>query len=153
MEKFQLILSHPVFLEELAKISLAEKERIFCKHSLSHSLDVCRIMQIYALENDLSFSKDVLYACGLLHDIGRSYEDHHLHSVVIAKIILPQCHYSSDEITQIIDAIHAHRQSTSADALTQLLYRADKESRGCFLCKAKKDCNWPIEKQNTTFSC
>jgi len=153
MEKFQRILAHPLFLEELDKISSIEKDRVFCKHTLSHLLDVCRIMQIHTLENTLPFSKDILYACGLLHDIGRSYEDHHLHSAEIAKTILPQCHYSADEITKILTAIKSHRQNNSADDLAQLLYRADKESRGCFLCKARESCNWPKERQNNTFSC
>lgn len=153
MQRFQKILAHPLFLEELGQIKEKEQSRIFCKHSIEHLLDVCRIMQIYVSEQHLPFSIDLVYACGLLHDIGRNFEDHHIASAKLAEQILPQCDYTAKEIAQITKAILSHRNNESEDSLAQLLYRADKESRLCFLCDAKNLCNWPKEKQNTTVRC
>lgn len=37
-----------------------------------------------------------------------------------------------------------------ADVLSDLLYRADKKSRLCFLCDAEGDCDWPEGLKNRT---
>lgn len=38
---------------------------------MEHFLDVARLMYIYNLEDQAGFSKEMIYAAGLLHDIGR----------------------------------------------------------------------------------
>lgn len=83
MKRIDQILSHPVFREQFALLQEAEKDRIFCRHTMEHFLDVARLMYIYNLEDQAGFSKEMIYAAGLLHDIGR-YEQmekgtpHHL---------------------------------------------------------------------------
>ncbi|WP_128609458.1 HD domain-containing protein, partial [Clostridium haemolyticum] len=53
-------------------------------------------MYIINLENKLSFNKDVIYACGLLHDVGRwqQYEEsipHEIASANLSEEILKEC--------------------------------------------------------------
>ena len=71
MKRIDQILSHPVFREQFALLQEAEKDRIFCRHTMEHFLDVARLMYIYNLEDQAGFSKEMIYATGLLHDIGR----------------------------------------------------------------------------------
>ena len=71
MKRVNLIYEHPVFQEKFQALQETEKERKFCKHTLEHLLDVARLMYIYALEHDLSISKELIYATALMHDIGR----------------------------------------------------------------------------------
>lgn len=71
MKRIDQILSHPVFREQFALLQEAEKDRIFCRHTMEHFLDVARLMYIYNLEDQAGFSKEMIYAAGLLHDIGR----------------------------------------------------------------------------------
>ena len=71
MKRIDQILSHPVFREQFALLQEAEKDRIFCRHTMEHFLDVARLMYIYNLEDQAGFSKEMLYAAGLLHDIGK----------------------------------------------------------------------------------
>ena len=69
MDKVNEILNnkdYKVYLEELSEL---EKERVFCNHTIEHFLDVSRIAYIRVLEEGLKYSKEVIYAIGLLHDI------------------------------------------------------------------------------------
>lgn len=138
------------------KIERAEEDRLFCHHTIEHFLDVARLMTIYCLEDNLPFSKDVIYATALLHDIGRGlqYEEgipHEEAGVRIAEQILGDCGYEAEEIACILQAIGAHRKKQDDPAevtLGELLYKADKACRPCYACKARELCNWPVEKQN-----
>lgn len=127
MKRIDQILSHPVFREQFALLQEAEKDRIFCRHTMEHFLDVARLMYIYNLEDQAGFSKEMIYAAGLLHDIGR-YEQmekgtpHHLAGARLAETPL----------------------------FSRYLYRADKQSRNCLYCPARNACNWPKEKMNLT---
>ena len=49
MKRIDQILSHPVFREQFALLQEAEKDRIFCRHTMEHFLDVARLMYIYNL--------------------------------------------------------------------------------------------------------
>ena len=51
MKRIDQILSHPVFREQFALLQEAEKDRIFCRHTMEHFLDVARLMYIYNLED------------------------------------------------------------------------------------------------------
>ena len=51
-----------------------KKDRIFCRHTPEHFLDVARLMYIYSLENKLNLSREIIYATALLHDIGRAQQ-------------------------------------------------------------------------------
>ena len=66
MKRIDQILSHPVFQEQFALLQEAEKDRIFCRHTMEHFLDVARLMYIYNLEDQAGFSKEMIYAAGLL---------------------------------------------------------------------------------------
>ena len=62
MKRIDQILSHPVFREQFALLQEAEKDRIFCRHTMEHFLDVARLMYIYNLEDQAGFSKEMIYA-------------------------------------------------------------------------------------------
>lgn len=133
----------------------AERDRVFCRHTMEHFLDVARLMYIYHLEDDAGLSKEMIYAAALLHDIGR-YEQiasgtpHHIAGARIAGKILRDCGFSEKETVRIQNAISSHRnfEAGEADLLAVYLYRADKQSRNCFCCPAEKECNWSYEKKN-----
>lgn len=153
MQRVNEILSHPQYQQAMAKLNALEMTRIFCKHGLDHSLNVARIMTIKALEEKYTFSKDLIYATALLHDIGRSlaYEnglDHEGQSGLLASQILPECHFDSDEIHQILTAIVGHNDAALNAPLAKLLKYADKMSRNCFCCNAIAHCYWPEDKKN-----
>lgn len=153
MEKVNAILRHPVFSEHLARLEVLELTRIFCRHDLSHLMDVARLMWIAALERQLPLNREVVYAAALLHDLGRVEQmeegiPHHQASADLAARILPEAGYSEDDIAQIQAAIQSHRWEMGGNTLGRLLYWADKKSRACRICAAKSECNWPDEKKN-----
>lgn len=173
MERIDNICSHPLWLDSIHQITLLEKERVFCRHGVSHLLDVARIAWIENLESELQLPKDMVYAAALLHDIGRhrQYLDnipHHEASAQIAADILPDAGFDDAEQTEILNAILMHREKDTADTgnigdsvkigyngiretqndLAELIRRADKKSRMCALCPAIQSCNWDNEKKN-----
>ena len=153
MERVNAIVRHPVFAEHLVRLEELEQARIFCRHDLSHLLDVARLMWIAALEEQLPVNQEVVYAAALLHDLGRVEQmeagtPHHQASADLAARILPEAGFSEVETARIQKAIACHRGDGGDDILGQLLYWADKESRPCWVCAAKNKCNWPQEKKN-----
>lgn len=170
ISRCQLIYDHPLYQEELTKIAGFESDRIFCRHTFEHFMDVARIAYIISMEQDFKLSKEVIYAAALLHDIGRArqYEDGTPHDVAGAEIadkILSDSGFSSDERDIITSAIRSHRNSVhegdihksdrsteyteyTQNILAAIIYKADKASRQCFRCSAQKECNWNIEKRN-----
>ncbi len=162
MRRVNALLRHPAFTETLTELEALERERIFCRHGLSHLLDVARMMWIQALEQGLSLDKEVVYAAALLHDLGRVAQlrrsvPHEEASAALAGAILPECGYTEGEIAEISVAILSHRGETGGPAdstpLGRLLYDADKKSRACWRCKAQELCNWPEAKRNTGIDC
>lgn len=162
MERVDQIIEHPVYQKNLKAIEKAEKDRQFCRHGLEHSLDVARILYMMVLEQGLSFDKELVYTAALLHDIGR-YEQyvnqipHYDAGARLAGEILPECGYTSDESSVIIEAIRFHQYGDEADSesegsLNNLLYKADKLSRTCFHCPAQAECYWAEDKRNHTVS-
>ena len=152
MNNIDKILSNNKYKELLNKLEKIEEDRVFCRHNLEHFLDVARIAYIYVLENNLSYSKDIIYSIALLHDIGRVLEyeeniDHHKASVIIAKYILKETSFNIEEREMIIKAIDNHRKESN-DELSKIIYKSDKLSRNCFNCKAIKECYWDENKKN-----
>ena len=150
MDRVNRIWRHPVYQEHYKKIQELESERIFCRHTPEHFLDVARLMYIYALEEHLELPKELIYAAALLHDIGRhlQYErgiPHEEGSVMLAGQILRDCGFSDAECLKICDAIAGHRAKKTGEdgGLAGALYRADKASRMCLFCAADAECNWP----------
>lgn len=155
MKRIQAVFSHPLYQEQFRLLTDAEKDRIFCRHTMEHFLDVARLMYLYSLEEQTGLDKELIYAAALLHDIGR-YEQiaagtpHDEASARMAYSILSDTGFSASDIHQIQDAILHHRGdcSTGETPLARYLYRADKQSRSCFCCPARFECNWPDEKKN-----
>ena len=154
MERISYILNNKVFKEYLKRNEIAEKERVFCKHNLNHSIDVARIAYIINLENKWGYDKELIYAAALMHDITkwRQYEEgvpHHISAAEIADSILASCKFNDEEIEMCKNAIIKHRKlEDENNSFASLLYKADKLSRLCFLCEAKDTCNWCQEKMN-----
>lgn len=155
MDRIDNILKHDLFIKNLEKNMTAEADRCFCRHDMVHFLDVARIGMIINLEEDIGIPKDLIYGAALLHDIGkhRQYGEgipHEQASALIAPEILRDCGFDEKETSVIIDAILQHRNSEVIPErnLKGVLYRADKASRPCFVCKAEHDCNWKDGKKN-----
>lgn len=156
MKRVQQILNNQRYLEAMAVIRDCEKDRFFCRHSLTHSLDVARIAQIINLEKQLHIPQDVIYAAALLHDIGRSCEytdgiPHEEAGYMLARKIMEEIDYSSEEREEILEAVLLHRgmpEEEEPQSLPGLIRKADKLSRLCFDCEAAAECFWPEEKKN-----
>lgn len=153
MKRINKIIHHPVFVNQMDRLTNLESERIFCRHDLQHLLDVARLMWIDVLEHQILLDREVVYATALLHDIGRVNQieqgiPHDQASAELAARILPEAGFTPVEAGTIIRAIRAHRTNESADTLSQVLYRADKFSRTCWCCGARNQCKWADEKKN-----
>lgn len=156
MERVHKIYEHPLFRECLEKNCEAEKERVFCRHDMAHFMDVARLSYIFSLEREYAVPKEEIYAAALLHDIGKwkQYKDgtpHDRASALIAEEILQEAGYSKEEIERILNAILCHRSyngKKEKHPLAEVLYDADKISRACYACPAKKECNWSEDKKN-----
>lgn len=151
--KVNEILHNDKYKKYIKEIEFLEKDREFCKHDMNHFLDMSRIAYILVLENKLNYSKEVIYAIGLLHDIGRGEEyknniNHDEASVMIAEEILEETSYTDDEKSLILSAIKNHGNKDIQDEFLKIIYKSDKLSRNCFECKAEKDCYWSREKKN-----
>ena len=97
--------------------------------------------------------KEIIYAAGLLHDIGRfrQYEEgipHEQASVRIAEGILRDCGFEESEREQVLELIQSHRTKQQEKSLSGLFYKGDKLSRNCFSCPVRDKCDWPEEKKN-----
>ncbi|MBM6861119.1 HD domain-containing protein [Clostridium saudiense] len=152
MKKVDEILNNSLYKESLEKLLKYEEKRAFCRHDLKHFIDMARIAYIMVLEKGLSYSKELIYAIGLLHDIGRvkQYEEgipHHIASVELSKEILKKIDFTDEEKNTIIKSIECHREE-SDDELGVIIYKSDKLSRECFNCKAINECYWSNEKKN-----
>ena len=167
MKRVNEIYDHPVFQEKFRALQEAEKDRLFCKHTLEHLIDVARLMYLFALEQELVVSKEVIYALALMHDIGRLDQiekgiPHEQAGADLCDVILPDCGFTKAETDMIKAAILQHRnqnrnhnrnqeKSAAADEnnlYQELLYRADKKSRNCFACEMQNECNWEKENMN-----
>ena len=149
------IIRHPAYKDALAEIALREENRVFCKHDTDHFMNVARIAMILNLEEGKDVKKDLIYATALLHDIGRhiQYDEkipHEIASAELAEPILKDCGFRKKEIQQIIQAILLHRSQKEAkkNALSDIIYRADKLSRECYFCQANNLCDWKKNKKN-----
>jgi len=156
MSRIDKILNHPFFQEFVALNYAREKNRRFCRHDKQHLIDVARICYILVLEGQLEVElipgaarkqvQEVVYAAGLLHDIGRwqqydTGEDHALVSARLAVGILKDAGFSNLEIELTTRAIARHRSgATGGGVLGECLRRADDLSRPCRACKVRDEC-------------
>lgn len=152
MKNIDIIMNNSMYTESLEKLKKYEENREFCNHTIEHFIDVARIVYIMVLEEDLKVSKEVIYAIGLLHDIGRvkQYEEgihHDIASVDMSREILKETSFTEEEVKIILNGIANHRKE-SDNKLEEIIYRADKLSRQCFSCKAENECYWSKDKKN-----
>lgn len=146
MKRVNRILQNETYKEYLEKIKNLEKDRIYCKHEMTHLMDVARIAYILNLEEKSDIDKEMIYATALLHDIGRwvEYEsgtDHALASKELSYEILKNCGFNDAESAVICQAIGHHRiKENHPTTLSWYLYQADKLSRPCISCKSIDTC-------------
>lgn len=150
LKRVNKILANREYLLLLSSLEETEKARQFCSHHFDHLLDVARLGYILLLEESSPFiSRDMVYAAGLLHDIGRPDEhltgaDHALKSAELAGPILEEAGYKTAERQLIMKAIAQHRLKGQDGAhrspLSRALARADGFSRLCFRCDARSGC-------------
>ena len=156
MKRVQAVWEHPLYQQNLKDLTRLEADRVFCRHTPEHFLDVARLAYIFALERKLNCSRELIYCTALLHDIGRAEQyitgtPHDEAGVRIAETILSDLDFSSEEKESILSAIEEHRSSgRETSILSQLIYEADKKSRNCFLCEAEPQCYWSPHKKNMT---
>lgn len=159
MERFQRIIWNDKFKKEYMRLTELEREREFCRHDMEHFLAVARLCYIFVLENRMEISKDIIYGTAFLHDLGRvaQYEQgisHDEAGALLAESILTECGYQESERKLMVDTIRKHRHLKQDDTgFSGIFYRADKLSRDCIHCKARKDCYWPDEKKNDNYVC
>jgi hypothetical protein len=108
MERIDAIVRDPLFQKCLKKNKKAEEDREFCKHDLQHFVAVARITYILMLESgSLSnliedgnltgqqSAKEVIYAAGILHDVGRwrqyeAFSNQRIFASPLCKTVLTQ---------------------------------------------------------------
>lgn len=142
------ILKHPLFTEYSHYNAQAEEKRVFCHHGLDHGIAVARIAYIYLLEQqDTSLSKEIVYAAGLLHDLGRWQEyktgkDHALAGAELVKPIIQDAGFNAEELEIITQGIREHRLNPDVkmSSLGKALAYADDWARDCRNCQSKADC-------------
>lgn len=155
MDRVNKILVNRTYRECLGKIRVCEADRIFCRHDMTHFMDVARLAYIINLREGLNMEEERIYAAALLHDIGRheQYIDgtpHQEASARIAPAILQECGFTEAECRHIVNAIAQHRNCgiKNEKSLSGIIYRADKMSRSCYGCQAEQQCSWSSEKKN-----
>lgn len=151
MEKIEKIIANPLYVDYLKRNGDAEAGRIFCSHDFDHVVETARLTYILILEEGNPFiSREIAYAAGLLHDIGRWAEyqngtDHALKSSDLAEEILTEAGFSLAETRLIQEAISEHRDKNSnhgsISSLSAALARADNLTRKCFCCSSREKCN------------
>lgn len=153
------LLQLPAYREALSILDDLEKNRAFCKHHLSHFLDVARIARILVLERGLAFDLDDIYVAALLHDLGRiaQYRDgipHHIAGEKIATDFLEDIAFPANKRGLLLKAISAHGAETenSPDSFAAILQEADHLSRPCLMCPASEACYWPETEKNTVLT-
>lgn len=156
MERCNRIITNPEYRLYLQKNVQEEAGRIFCGHHFEHLVTVARLTYLILIEEGQPFiSREMAYASGLLHDLGRwkeyqSDQDHAAVSSELAGPILEKAGFPSPERLLIQKAIAQHRLRDSElrhrSPLSRALGRADRLSRLCFKCEARDSC-YKLEKQ------
>ncbi len=159
MKRVKAVLNNSKYKNYLDKINNLEKNREFCCHDIHHFVSTARLAYLFSLKSKVNLPKDVIYAAGLLHDIGRfkQYEeekDHALAGAELAESILKESGFTFKEREMICTAIKEHRLKEGkslSTPLSKFLWKGDKYSRLCFSCKAKEICNKFEEMPHNSF--
>lgn len=159
MKRVELLVKDPQYKEYLQRNFDEQREPRYCQHDFRHHLDVARITYILVLEhNDLNYfikesglsgklaAKEVIYAAGLTHDLGKWNEyqtgtDHASYGAKLGREILPRVYFNPNEVEIICRAIFEHRNiSLDMSFLGERLHRADNLSRVCVECDFSNQC-------------
>lgn len=159
MKRVEALINDKFYREYMKRNVDAETEPGLCQHDFRHHLDVARISYILVLEhNDLNYfikeggisgrlaAKEVIYAAGLTHDLGKWKEykfgvDHASFGARLAREILPRVLFNPIEVDVICRAIYEHRNiSRDMSFLGERLHRADNLSRICMECELRGKC-------------
>lgn len=153
------LLRLPAYRDALDTLANLEENRSFCRHDLSHFLDVARIARILLLERALSYDPDDLYVAALLHDLGRIAQmrdgtPHREAGIPMAEKFLEAINFPAERRGLILAAVSGHGNENPApdDAFVALFREADRLSRPCCVCPAAADCYWPDTKKNHTLT-
>lgn len=161
------LLQDQEYLAMVKRLEQQEKQRLFCRHGLSHFLDVARIAWIRILEQTaqesmdmehLAQQKDQIYLTALLHDLGRLAEYNHTQShghaqegAHIAEKFLKRIGYPEHKVQEIVNAVREHSKEVKTNQdLSDKIQIADNCSRNCFFCEAQEQCYWSEERRNKT---
>ncbi|WP_054695075.1 HD domain-containing protein [Syntrophomonas palmitatica] len=158
MKRIDLLINDTMYKDYIQR-NMDEEINAYCQHDFRHHLDVARITYILVLENnDLNYfikesglsgklaAKEVIYAAGLLHDIGKWKEfqtgtDHASYGSRLAREVLPRALFNEQEIEIICQGIFEHRNiSMDMSFLGERLHRADNLSHLCLECPAQNVC-------------
>ena len=149
MRRVNAVLAHPLYRKCYARLEELEKDRIFCRHQMTHLLDVARIAYIFNLEEGGGLEQELIYTAAVLHDIGKYAQYEEGIAAEILDSLPADCAFSEAEKEVILTAVRGHRRlRDDAEPLERFLYRADKASRTCFACPSEKACDWSAEKKN-----
>lgn len=154
MPRVNQILQHRSYEEYCTKNKQAEEQRVYCRHGADHGVTVARIAYTYLLEENinglsstLEADKEVIYAAGIMHDIGRwveyeTQEDHACVGARLAQPILKDCGFTEGEIRSISLGILEHRLAPdkTSSPLGQALALADDWARDCKNCLSQAKC-------------
>lgn len=159
MKRVELLVNDSLYKDYMQRNCEEQIEPRYCQHDFRHHLDVARITYILVLEhNDLNYfikdaglagklaAKEVIYAAGLTHDLGKWNEyqtgiDHASYGSKLVRDLLPRAYFSANEVDIISRAIYEHRNiSRDMSFLGERLHRADNLSRVCVECDASNQC-------------
>lgn len=155
MKYVERLLLNQTFVQTITEIEKLEEKREFCKHGWEHLLNVSRIAYIMNLEQGFGMDKELIYLCGLLHDIGRAREyatgqNHDEAGQTLAEQILEEIRCPKEYREEILHKVSQHRHAPMPEeGITKdnFFWFADKKARNCFSCTVREKCNWPEEKR------
>lgn len=156
MERCNRIITSSEYRLYLQKNAEEESDRVFCGHHFEHLVAVARLTYLLLIEAGQPFiSREMAYAAGLLHDLGRWKEyqagqDHAAVSSELAGPILEKSGFPLSERLLVQKAIAQHRLRDShglhRSPLSRALGKADRLSRLCFKCDVRESC-YNLEQQ------
>lgn len=170
LDRINGIINNEEYQDWIVANNQAEYGSEYCRHGLEHALDVARISYELWLDNQGNpLAKDIVYAAGLLHDIGfwSKFEnidehddcdcgchEHHNHEheknaepetpfqvgASLAEDILFDAGYHPAVIAEITKAI-INMETDAKEGLSVVLRKANELSRPCFVCPMKNKCD------------
>ena len=155
MVRVNRILADAEYIKLIKEIEELEVDRIYCRHDMTHFLDVARIARLICVDENIKCEASSIYAAALLHDIGRGVQykngtPHEEASYRLAPPILERAGYLADESKEILIAIKEHGNEAIKEVrgLEGVIYRADKLSRKCYHCTSTDTCHKALYKRN-----